>query len=272
MIIIGEKINGAISSVAEAINERNSGYIENLVQKQVDAGADYLDICAGTAPDKEYGALVWLIDVVQNATDTPLCIDSPDPNILKSIFGRIKKPGIINSISGEGEKCRLLFPLLKANPEWQVIVLCCDNKGIPASADDKVSVATELIERGGEFGITPDRIHIDPLVLALTAVNDSALNFTEAVRRIKEKYEGIKVTAAMSNISFGMPVRKLINKNFLVLAMAAGLDSAILNPMDREIVETIYATEALLGRDRLCRKYNIAFRSGKIGTNGKKPG
>ena len=108
-------------------------------------------------------------------------------------------------------------------------------------------------------------MHIDPLVLALSAVNDSALQFFSAVRRIKEVHPTVNVTAALSNISFGMPVRKLVNTNFLTLAMEAGLDSVIADPLNRDVIGTIYAAEALLGRDRLCRRYNTAYRKGKIG-------
>lgn len=265
MIIIGEKINGAIPIVAEAIANRDAAFIQKRALDQEAAGADYLDVCAGTAPELEYDALCWLIDTVQEVATKPICIDSPDPHMLVRVFPKLRKPGLINSISLEGEKCQVLLPLLRDNPEWGVIALCCDNSGIAASADDKVSNAFRLIEQAAEYGITPDRMHIDPLVLALSAVNDSALQFFDAIRRIKEKYPTVKVTAALSNISFGMPVRKLVNVNFLTLSMYAGLDSVIADPLNRDVIGTIFATDALMGRDRLCRKYNSAYRKGKIG-------
>lgn len=265
MIIIGEKINGAIPVVAEAIANRDAEFIQKRALDQEAAGADYLDVCAGTAPELEYDALCWLIDTVQAVATKPICIDSPNPDMLVRVFPRLQKPGLINSISLEGKKCEVLLPLLRENPEWGVVALCCDNSGVAASAEDKVNNAFLLVEKAAEFGVTPDRIHIDPLVLALSAVNDSALQFFEAIRRIKAKYPAVKVTAALSNISFGMPVRKLVNVNFLTLAMEAGLDSVIADPLNRDVIGTIYATEALLGRDRLCRKYNTAYRKGKIG-------
>ncbi len=265
MIIIGEKINGAIPSTARAIAERDDAYIIELVQKQEAAGADYLDVCAGTSPEEEPAAIEWLVDVVQSVATKPICIDSPDPEIIKGIFPKLQKPGLINSISGEGAKCEVLLPILRDNPEWKVVALCCDQSGIAAKAEDKVRIACMLIEKAAEYGITPDRMHIDPLVLALSAVNDSALNFFEAIRGIKEKYPTANVTAALSNISYGMPARKLVNMNFLTLSMYAGLDSVIADPTSRDVIGTIYATEALLARDRLCRNYNKAFRAGKIG-------
>lgn len=265
MIIIGEKINGAIPSVKKAIAERDYKFIESLAVRQAKAGADYLDVCAGTSPEEEYEALAWLIDVVQSAVDTPSCIDSPDPRMLVKVFPLLRRPGLINSISLEGDKCEVLLPLLKENPEWGIIALCCDNSGIKSKAGEKAEIAFRLIERAEGFGIEPGRIHIDPLVLALSAVGDSAVNFLEAVRRIKARCPGVKVTAALSNISFGMPLRKIINTNFLTLCMQAGLDSVIADPLDRELIATIYATEALLARDPFCRRYNTAYRKGILG-------
>ena len=265
MIIIGEKINGAIPAVAQAIADRDVSFIQKRALDQLAAGADYLDVCAGTSPELEYEALCWLIETVQAVTEAPICIDSPDPHMLVRVFPLLKTPGLVNSISLEGEKCEVLLPLLQEHGDWGVVALCCDNSGVAASSDTKVKNAFLLVEKAREYGIAPDRIHIDPLVLALSAVNDSALQFFEAVRQIKAKYPTIHVTAALSNISYGMPVRKLVNTNFLTLSMAAGLDSVIADPLNRDVIGTIYATDALLGQDRLCRKYNTAYRKGKIG-------
>ena len=268
MIIIGEKINGAIPKVAEAIKNRDGAYISNLAKEQETAGADYLDVCAGTSPAEEYDALCWMIDVVQNSAAIPICIDSPDPRTLHKIFPKLLLPGLVNSVSMEGEKCEVLLPILCDAPEWGVIALCCDNKGIASSKEEKTRIAFSIIEKAAEYGISPDRMHIDPLVLSLPAVNDSALHFCEAAVEIKARYPEIKITAALSNISYGMPARGVVNRSFLTLAMHAGLDSVIADPLNRDVIGAIYATEALLGRDRLCRNYNKAYRNGKIGSAG----
>lgn len=264
MIIIGEKINGAIPSVGKAIEERNEEWIIDLVKKQEEAGADYLDVCAGTSPELEREALVWLLEIVQSQTDLPICLDSPDPEVLKELMPLVRRPGIINSVSGEGNKCEVIYPLLQGN-DWQVIALTCDEDGIPADASTKVEIALKLIEKAEKYGISPNRIHIDPLVLSLSTINQAMLDFNKAIGMIKEVYPQVKVTAALSNISYGLPARKLINQNFLALAMAAGLDSVIVDPLNRDIQGTILAVEALLGRDRLCRKYIKAYRAGRIG-------
>ncbi|MDR0906544.1 MAG: methyltetrahydrofolate cobalamin methyltransferase [Oscillospiraceae bacterium] len=264
MIIIGEKINGAIPSSAKAIAERDADFIRGLAIRQTDAGADYLDICAGTAPELERDTFEWLLDIVQEAVDTPLCIDSPDPEILRDILPLVKRPGIINSVSGEGSKCEIIYPLI-AETEWNVVALTCDDAGIPADAERKVAIGLQLIEKAATYGITPDRIFIDPLVLSVSAVNDALINFNEAIRQIKAKYPTVHFTSGLSNISFGMPKRKLINQNFLAFASQAGMDSAIMDPTDTVMFAEILAVDALLGRDKFCRAYNKAFRQGKLG-------
>lgn len=264
MIIIGEKINGAIPSAAAAIENRDEVFIRDLARRQTEAGAQYLDICAGTSKEKELSTLEWLLEVVQDETALPICIDSPDAGILKAVLPRIHKPGIVNSVSGEGDKCEVIYPLLEGT-EWKVVALTCDDAGIPYTVDKKAEIATTLIEKAAHYGITPDRILIDPLVMAISAVNDSMLVFMDAIREIKRRYPTVLTTSGLSNISFGTPYRKVVNLNFLALAMSAGMDSAIIDPTNRDVTATILATEMLLGRDRCCRSYNKAYRAGKIG-------
>ena len=263
MIIIGEKINGAIPSVAKAIAERNEAFIVDLAVRQTEAGADYLDLCAGTAVDLEYDALAWLIGVVQDTVDTPICIDSPDAEMIKSVLPLIKREGLINSVSEENGKSDNIYPLV-ARSGWKLIALTCDDKGIPSSTDKKVEIAGVLIDKAKFYGISEDRIFIDPLVLALSAVNDALLSFTETLSRVRAKYANVKFTSGLSNISFGMPNRKLINRNFLAYAIEAGMDSAIMDPTNKDIYSTILASEVLLGKDKYCKNYNRAYRKGRL--------
>ena len=264
MIIIGEKINGAIPSAARAINERDADFIRDLAVRQTEAGADYLDVCAGTAPELERDALAWLLGIVQDTVDTPICIDSPDPEVLCDMVPLINRPGLINSVSGEGDKCEKIYPLLK-DSEWNVVALTCDDAGIPSDAERKVAIGLQLIEKAATYGITPDRIFIDPLVLSLSAVGDALISFNEAVKQLRAAYPTVHFTSGLSNISFGMPKRKLINQNFLAFALDAGMDSAIMDPTDTAMYAEILAVEAILGRDKYCRAYNKAYRQGRLG-------
>jgi 5-methyltetrahydrofolate--homocysteine methyltransferase len=264
MIIIGEKLNGAIPAVAAAITGRDADSIRNLAIRQKEAGAQYLDVCAGTAPELERETLRWMLEIVQEAVDTPICIDSPDPEVLCDILPLIKRPGIVNSVSGESGKCDRIYPLISGS-EWKVVALTCDDDGIPAKAERKIAIGLQLIGKAGACGITPDRIFIDPLVLSLSVVNDALLSFNQAIRQIREKHPTVHFTSGLSNISFGMPKRKLINQNFLAFALEAGMDSAIMDPTDKVLYAEILAAEAILGRDRFCKAYNKAFRQGLLG-------
>ncbi|NLL51626.1 MAG: methyltetrahydrofolate cobalamin methyltransferase [Peptococcaceae bacterium] len=264
MIIIGEKINGTIPVVKKAIEEKDADFIRQRAIDQANAGAHYLDVCASTSPDIEVETLKWLMGIVQDAVDTPLCIDSPNPRTIEAVLKYARKPGIINSVSEEGDKTEVIYPLI-AGTDWQVIALTCDNDGIPKTAEARIEIAKSLVEKAAEYDIAPDRIHLDPLVIALATDNNSVQNFVETMRVIKEMYPTIKITSGLSNISFGMPFRKIINQTFLTIATFFGMDSAIMDPCSRDMIAALLATEALMGKDRHCRKYNDAYRKGKIG-------
>lgn len=264
MIIIGEKINGTIPRVKKAIEEKNEDFIRDLAVKQAEAGADYIDVCASTAPDVEAQTLKWLMDIVQDAVDKPLCIDSPNPRTIEQVFKYAKQPGIINSVSEEGNKCEVILPMLKGTP-WQVIALTCDKRGIPSDVKTRIDIAKILVEKAQKHDIGLERIHIDPLVIALATDNQSMHKFVESMANIKKLYPGIKITSGLSNISFGMPLRKIVNQNFLIIAVFNGMDSAIMDPCNREMMTMLLAAEALAGKDRFCRKFSNAYRKGLIG-------
>ena len=267
MIIIGEKINGSIPVVAEAIAKRDSEFIRNRARMQAEAGATFIDCCASVPEAEEVETLKWMIDCIQEATDLPISVDSPSPDVLVQAYKFCKRPGLFNSVSGEGDKIDKIFPEM-AKPEnkgWQVIALLSDDTGIPKCAADRLRVFDKIMAKAKEYGISPDRIHIDPLVEMLCTSENGIGTNTEVISTVREKYPTIHITAAVSNISFNLPVRKMINLGFTVLAMNAGLDSAILDPTNRDMMGLIYATEALLGMDDYCMEYISAYREGLFG-------
>ncbi|MCL1914149.1 MAG: dihydropteroate synthase [Eubacteriaceae bacterium] len=266
MIIIGEKINGTIPSVKKAIANRDEKFIRNRAIAQAEAGADFIDACASVESALEYDALKWLIEIIQEAVDTPICVDSPNEKLLKQIFeeGIVKRPGMLNSVNEEGEKCEIIFPLI-AGTEWEVVGLTCDTDGIPMDVDKKVDIAKKMIDKAVKYGVDLKKFHIDPCVMALSTSATAMLDFEDAITKIKHYAPDVKITGAISNISFDMPVRKLINNSCMILSIRAGLDSGILDPLDRELIGTIHAAEALAGIDKSGRKYNRAYRAGKIG-------
>jgi 5-methyltetrahydrofolate--homocysteine methyltransferase len=264
VIIIGEKINGTIPAVREAIEKRDAAFIADRAVKQAEAGADFIDVCASTAPEIEIETLKWLMNVVQDATEVPLSLDSPNPRVIEAVFKYAQKPGLINSISEEGDKCEVLLPLMEGN-DWEVVGLTCDDRGIPNDVQTKVSITSRMVEKAAKYGVTPERIHIDPCVMALSTDNHSFMNLAQEIKAIRALYPTIHITGAVSNISFGLPLRALMNKTFMAFAMQAGMDSAVMDPLDRDMMGTIFSAYALLGKDKYCRKYSKAYRQGTIG-------
>lgn len=264
MIIIGEKINGSIPAVAEAIAHRDADFIKHLATAQADAGATMIDCCA-SVHENEVETLKWMIDCIQSVTDKPICVDSPSAEVLAQVFPYCKRPGLINSVSGEGNKMDILFPLI-AHSQWQAVCLLSDDTGIPKCAADRLRVFAHVMEKAERYGICPNRLHIDPLVEMLCTSEDGIAMNVAVIKNIRERYPDIHITAAVSNISFNLPARKMVNLGFTVLAMSAGLDSAILDPTNRDMMGVIYATEALLGKDDYCMEYIGAYRNGIFGT------
>ncbi|MDR1961928.1 MAG: methyltetrahydrofolate cobalamin methyltransferase [Gracilibacteraceae bacterium] len=264
MIIIGEKINGTIPSVGKAIAARDEEFIRNLAVREAEGGANYIDVCASTAPEIELETLKWLMDIVQDAVETPLSIDSPNVKTILEALPYAKKPGMINSVSEEAGKADLLFPEI-AGTEWRVVALTCDNNGLPNDPNIKFDIGKTLIEKAKKFGIALDRLFIDPLVTTIGTNSQSLLSFSQAAREIKAAYPEVHIVSGLSNISFGMPLRKYINQAFLVLAMGAGMDAAIIDPTSVDMRTSIYCSELLLGLDRNAKNYLKANRKGIIG-------
>lgn len=266
MIIIGEKINGAIPAVKTAIAARDDSVIRDRVRKQVAAGADYLDCAASTEPSLEYDAMCWLIDVIQDETDVPICIDSPNARLLARILeeGRVRRPGMVNSVNEESDKCEIIFPLI-AGSDWNVLGLTCDEKGIPAQPELKLEIAKRIIDKADRYGVARANVHIDPCVMALATMPTSLDDFVACIHAIHDYAPEVKVGGAISNISFDMPARKFVNMACMAYAVQAGLDSAIMDPTSDNMQGILYAAAALSGQDKGGRKYNRAYRKGLFG-------
>jgi len=261
MKIIGEKINGTRKRVATAITERDANFIKELAQKQADAGATWLDVNAGTHPNREADDLIWLIETIQSVVDTPLCLDSANPAALAVAIKAVNKTPMINSINGELERLDGILPLV-AKHGCQVIALAMDGKKIPETVEARVAVIDTVMQKTRAEGVPDEHIYVDPLAMTIGTNIQSGAIACDTIRAIHQSYPKVHFTIGLSNISFGLPARSYVNRTFLALAMAAGLDSAILDPLDRELQATILATELVLGKDRHCLNYTRAYRAG----------
>lgn len=268
MIIIGEKINGFIPATKKAIEEHDDDYIIELAKKQSEFGASYIDVCSGVAPEIERETMEWLMGLVQSVTETPICIDSPDPQVIVDMIPYANKPGLLNSASMEAGKIETIFPAI-AGTEWKVVCLTCDDDGIPDDGATKVKIAGQIIDKAKEYGVKQEQIFIDPLVTTLGTTPNALLSFMEAAKAIKEAYSDVTITSGLTNISHGMPLRKVLNMQFLSLAMSAGMTSAIMDPTSKDMRTVMYATDALLGKDKRGLKFLKAQRKGIIGLPGQ---
>ena len=178
MIVIGEKINGAIPSIKQAIETRNEALILERTLAQAAAGAHFLDCAPSTATDIEYDTVVWLIGLMQGCTDVPLCIDSPNAKLLARILeeGHVKRPGMVNSVNEEGDKCETIFPLIAGTP-WHVVGLTCDQNGIPADPEKKIDIAKRIIDKADHYGVALEQLHIDPCVMAIATMPTAMKDF-----------------------------------------------------------------------------------------------
>lgn len=263
MKIIAEKINGTRKSVARAIEERDAAFIQTLAVKQTAAGAAWLDVNAGTHPDKEPADMVWLVETVQAVVETPLCLDSANPETLKAAMQKVNKTPMINSINGEPDRLENILPIV-AEHGCEVIALAMGGHKIPETVEKRLEIIDTIMYATQAAGVPDNKVYVDPLAMAIATSNQSAMIACDTIRGVKEQYPELHFTMGLSNISFGLPDRKQINRGFLILAMQAGLDSAILNPLDKDLQAAILTTEMLLGKDRHCMNYIRAAKNGRF--------
>ena len=264
MIIIGEKINTSIKAVRPAVENMDTEAIQQLARKQSEAGAQYIDVNCGTFPNKEVELMEWLVKTVQEATDLPLCIDSPNPEALEAALKVYSGPKpLINSVTAEKQRYDSIISLV-TEYNTSIIALCMDDSGMPEDADQRVKIAGWLINDMTKKGIDISDIFIDPMVRPVSTGTHYGVVALETIRRVMEEFPGVHTTCGLSNISFGLPARKLINQTFLITAIAAGLDSAILDPLDKRIMSFVYSAELLLNKDEFCMNYLSAYREDKL--------
>ncbi len=269
MFIVGERINATRKRIGEAVVARDAAFIQGEATKQVQAGAHMLDVNGGVSGG-ETEHLPWLVETVQSATDVPLCLDSPNPDALRRALPMCKKPPMVNSITGETERWERLLPVVREHKP-KIIALCMASSGAPSGVKDRMETATRLIEGLADVGLPLENIYVDPGVFPISTGPDQPAAYLEAVGAVKARYREVHIIGGISNVSFGLPLRKLLNSTFMVMAMARGLDSAIIDPTDQSLMAGICAAEALLGRDEYCAGYLKAFRAGRLEAKAEPP-
>lgn len=262
MIVVGELINASRKAMGPAIEKKDAAEIQRVAKEQREAGADYIDVNAGIFVGQEAQYLTWLVQTVQAAVEAPCCIDSPDPKAIEAALKVHKGPAapMINSISLEKDRYEALLPLV-AGTDLKVVALCMSDEGMPETAEQRLKIAGRLIEGLTQKGVAIGHIFVDPLVQPLSTRSDFGVEFLKSVEGIMTRFPGVHTMCGLSNISYGLPERKLLNQAFAVMAVAKGLDGLIINPLDRRMMANLVAAEALAGRDKSCMKYLKAYRA-----------
>jgi len=269
LIIIGELINSTRKKVRPAIEQRDTEAIQKLAVDQANAGASFIDVNSGHFIEGEPELLAWLVQTVQAAVDLPCGLDSPRASAIEAGLEVHKGQALINSITGETERMEQLLPLIgKSKPK--VIALCMDDTGIPGNSEERAGIAFKLVDALKAEGIPEGDIFVDPCILPVSSPDmegkaehpgELVVNMMKAVR---ERHPDVHIAGGLSNVSYGLPKRKLINRAAGLIYMAAGMDSAIIDPLDETLMSLIMAAECVLNRDEMCMNYITADREEKL--------
>ncbi|MGV8905087.1 MAG: methyltetrahydrofolate cobalamin methyltransferase [Acetobacterium sp.] len=264
MTIVGELINTSRAAVKEAVINKDEAYIRELARNQEKAGATYIDVNCGNMIKNEEETMAWLVNIVQDEVDIPLCIDSPSAKALEVGLSLCKngRP-MINSISDEDERFDAVLPLIKKY-NAKIVVLCMDSTGMPVTAEDRMKVVENLYAKLSKEGIADDDMYFDPLVKPVSSVGTAGQEVLNTVKRIKEDYPAVHFMCGLSNISYGLPNRGILNRLFVVQTMTLGMDGYVLDPTNTKMMAGIIASTATLGLDSYCGKYIKAHRKGLL--------
>ena len=263
MIIVGEKINTSRKSIEDAVKKRDAAFIAKIARDQAEAGAHYIDVNAGTFLDQEVDCLCWLVETVQKEVALPLSLDSPNPRALSEAMQVHRGEPMINSISLEEERFQSLLPVITSQP-CSVVALCMARTAMPVTTEERVQAGSELVKKLASEGFPLEKIYVDPLIQPISVDTNMGIAALGAIKKIMDDFPGINTICGLSNISFGLPERRLINRNFLALCIAYGLSAVILDPTDQQLMATLLAVEMLLGRDEYCGNFIDAYQNGRI--------
>ena len=262
MIIVGERLNSSRRSVLEALNRKDKIYLVDQAKRQENAGASYIDLNTAALLDKEVQTLKWSIPLLQKELRIPLSIDTPNPEAMEAGLKIHKGQALLNSLSGEANRIKAFLPFIKEYKP-RIIVLCLDDEGLPETSDKELSIARKMVDLLDKEGVDHKDIFIDPLVRPIGVDQKAGELFLEALEKVKKNLPSVSTIAGVSNVSFGLPRRKSLNRAFLILALQKGLDAAILDPLDRENLAALRSAEALLGKDPSLKDYLAFIRSSK---------
>ncbi len=268
MIIFSERINGMYRDVRKAINERDKQVVQELVREQVAGGADVLDINLGPTRGDAAENFVWLAQTVNEVTDKPISLDSAKPKLLAEAVPKVKQalPDVklvLNSCTAAPENMEQLIPVAAENGA-SIIGLTMDREGVPGDVEKRIECGATFLMTAMEMGIEPDDVYIDPIILPVNVASKQPANVMEAIRQLSLVNDPPPhFILGLSNVSQKCLMNHLINRTYLVMAIAAGLDAAIMDAADKELVEAAVSAEVLLDKHLYSDDYIKAWKMQK---------
>lgn len=260
MFIIGELINGMYQNIGKAIREKNKAIIQKCAREQINAGANALDVNCGPISKQPVSDIQWLVEVIQEMTDAPLALDSSKPQVIEAGLKVAKNKVIINSTTADSEKLEILVPLAKKY-NAKLIGLTISSKGIPKDKDQRLELAATIVATCADKGFPTEDLYLDPIVLPINVAQAQMRDILESIREFKIISEPWpKTIVGLSNVSQGAAVRSLINRTFLTMAISLGLDAAILDPLDKDLMDAAITAELILNKQIYCDSYLEAYR------------
>lgn len=260
MFVIGELINGMYKAVGEAIKGKNKSVIQDLAKKQVESGANILDVNTGPASSDPKNDIKWLVESIQEVTDVPLALDSTKADVIEEGLKIVKKRALINSTNADDEKLNTLLPMAKKY-NAQIIGLAMDKKGVPRDRNQRSELALKIVSACMEQGFPVEDLFIDPVVLPVNVAQNQGIEVLESIREFKLLSDPPpKTVVGLSNVSQGTKNRSLINRTYLIMAVGCGLTAAIVDPLDHELMEGLITAELLLNQHIYCDSYLDAYK------------
>ena len=260
MIVIGELINGMYKDVGKAIANREADVIQHLAKDQVKAGASVLDVNTGPYSKDPKDDMKWLVETIQGVVQVPLALDSTKAVVIEEGLKLVTKRAVINSTNADDAKMQTLFGLAKKY-NAQVIGLVMDKSGVPNSKEKRLELAATIVAKAMEFEIATDDLFLDPIVLPVNVAQTQGFEVLESIREFRLLCDPApNITIGLSNVSQGTKFRPLVNRIFLVMAIANGLTSAILDPLDKELMDAMITAELILNKAIYCDSFLEAYR------------
>lgn len=260
MLIIGEKINGMFKAIRDAVQSKDKPVIQKMAKSQLEAGANVLDVNVGPASLNPLEDMVWLVKTIREVTNAPLAIDTTKKDVMDKGLSIAGEGAFLNSTTGEDEKLNMFLPIAKKYNS-RIIALTIDKSGVPAHSESRLEIAANIVAKAMEHEIDIQNLYIDAVILPVNVAQQHSPAVLETIKQSKILCDPApKTILGLSNVSQGTLNRQLVDRTFLVMAVTAGLDAAICNPLDKELMDAMITAELLLGKNIYCDSYLEAYR------------